>query len=131
MTIRKITQYLGENGERIEELRSVDCETLQFITEESQAKTAVDGKNVLYLGLIIIPVSINDVNGQMIDIRPQELRFPIDANSLKEAFEKFANCMEDSVKDLQKRNEERNKEQSSQIIIAGADDLNYIDRSRR
>lgn len=130
MIVRKITQYIGNNGERIEELRAIDGESGSILTDEQKASLAEDDAEIMYLGLVIIPVGVNDSSGQMIDVRPQELRFPIDATNLKEAFEKFDTSAENAVKDLKKRSDERTQQRDSGLVVPNAAESEVINKMK-
>lgn len=130
MIVRKITQYIGNNGERIEELRAIDGESGSTLTDEQKASLAEDDAEIMYLGLVIIPVGVNDSSGQMIDVRPQELRFPIDATNLKEAFEKFDTSAENAVKDLKKRSDERTQQRDSGLVVPNAAESEVINKMK-
>lgn len=131
MIIRKITQYVASEGQRIEELKLIDSATLSAPTNEQIANLVEEERvDTLYIGVIIIPVGVNDANGEMIDVRPQELRFPINAQNLTEAFDKFARATEDAVSDLKKRSEEQTKKRDSGLIVPNAAETEAINNMR-
>ena len=121
MLIRKITQYLTQNGERIEELRLVDTQNMDAAVQSTEEEPAF-----VYLGIILIPVGVSDSSGNMIDVRPQEYRFGIEADTLEKACEKFAAASEEAIKDLKQRSEERKKQSDHGLIIPNAEQSEQI-----
>lgn len=117
MLMRSVLQWFGPEGEKLEELTLCDVETGKEPTPEQVAQLKEPEPMIVFLGVIQIPVGINDSSGKMIDVRPQEMRFPIDANTRKEAFEKFADSAQNVVNDLKKRQEERNKQAENRLIV--------------
>lgn len=130
MIIRKITQYIGGDGERIEVLEPIDSDTLAPLTDAQRANLPNEETEVVFLGLVIIPVGVNDTSGQMIDVRPQELRFPIEADSIGEAFSKFNAAAETAMADLKKRSEERMQQRDSGLVVPNAAESEAINKMK-
>lgn len=108
MLIRSINQYFGPNGERIEVMNMLDARTMETPTEAVLKELNTDDEPItVYLGILLIPVGVSDQQGNVIDVRPQEIRFPIEANSIAEAFSQFAANAEAVVKDLKKKQSEK------------------------
>lgn len=129
MLVRKITQYLTKNGERIEELTLIDSVTMGTPTPEQIASDLeTDEPLKIYLGIMLIPVGVSDSSGNMIDVRPQEYRFTIEANTLEEACNNFAATSEEAIKELKQRSEERKQQTDSGLIIPNAEESAQINR---
>lgn len=124
--MRSVLQFFGPEGEKLEELTLCDAETGGEPSEEQLKNELKEPEPMtVYLGVIQIPVGVSapgpDGRPQMIDVRPQEMRFPIDASNRKEAFEKFANGAQEVVNQLKKRQEEKmNQAKNSGLIIPNA-----------
>jgi len=118
MLIRSVLQWFGPEGEKLEELTLCDAVTGEKATAEQISSASQESEPLtVFLGVIQIPVGVSDSSGHMIDVRPQEMRFPIDASSRTEAFEKFAQSAQNIVNDLKKRQEERAKQAENKILV--------------
>ena len=118
MLIRSVLQWFGPEGEKLEELTLCDVDTGKEPSQEQMTAELKEPEPMtVFLGVIQIPVGINDSSGKMIDVRPQEMRFPLDANTRKQAFEKFAETAQNVVNDLKKRQEERANKASNGLIV--------------
>jgi len=71
--IRKVNTYQSDNGNKIEELIT-EFEIEGEIEEEMQE---IANKKVIYFGCVVVATPIGT----------EEIKFPIEADSLKEAFE--------------------------------------------
>lgn len=120
MLIRSVENFFGPEGERIERLTLIDAETGLRATDKQISEMKEPEPSVVLLGVILVPIGISapgpDGRPVMVDIRPQEVRFPIETTSLKEAFENFAKLSEEVINDLKKRQEEKNKANSGLIV---------------
>lgn len=132
MLIRTVLQFFGPQGEKLEELTIVDADTgLTPTAEQIKEEASQEEPITVYLGVIQIPVGINDSSGKMIDVRHQEIRFPIEASSRKEAFEKYEQCAQNVVAELKKQQEERiAKSRASEILVPNAAQADAINRMK-
>jgi hypothetical protein len=130
MLVRKINQYFGNDGQRIEELVAFNLKTNQVPTAEEIKNLQPEEYQTAYLGIVIIPVGVSDATGQMIDVRPQELRFPIDAENLESAFANFEVSAEKAVSDIRKRSEEKMTQRDSGIVIPNAAESDAINKMK-
>lgn len=124
MLIRSVMQFFGPEGEVLEELTLCDADTGLPPTPEQLAEIKEPEPLIVYLGVIQIPVAVSipgpDGKPMMIDVRPQEMRFPINVSSRREAFESFAEKAQEVYAELKKRQEERTTKKSSGLIIPNA-----------
>lgn len=126
MLIRAVNTYFGPQGEKIEELPLIDAETGMIATDEQMKELTEEEPKYAYFGVLQIPVgvSIPGPNGPiMIDVRPQDVRFQIEAASRKDAFEKFAAGAELVLADLKKKQEEQESKRNEArrgIIVPNA-----------
>ena len=132
MLIRTVLQFFGPQGEKLEELPIVDAATgLTPTAEQIKEEASQEAPITVYLGVIQIPVGIKDSSGNMIDVRHQEIRFPIEASSRKEAFEKYEQCAQNVVAELKKQQEERvAKSRASEILVPNAAQADAINRMK-
>lgn len=56
----------------------------------------------------------------MTQMGPIPVQFPLEADSLKEAFEKFPQGVQDAIVRLQERAQEMAREEASRIVVPGA-----------
>ena len=95
-------------------------------TDEQMKELTEEEPKYAYFGVLQIPVgvSIPGPNGPiMIDVRPQDVRFQIEAASRKDAFEKFAAGAELVLADLKKKQEEQESKRNEArrgIIVPNA-----------
>jgi hypothetical protein len=131
MLIRQITQYFGQNYERIEELKLLDAKTLTTPTPE-QIKT--DSKEeeplVIYLGIMLIPVGVSDSSGNMIDVRPQEVQFRIEAENIFDAFTNYNKHAEEAIAELKQKQAERSKQSQSNLVVPNAAESQAINKMK-
>jgi len=119
MLIRSIKQYFGPDGERVEVMELLDSKTMQPPPAEELAKlNTQEEPSILYLGIMLVPVGISDSNGNMLDVRPQEIRFVIDAKSVDEAFTLYKENAEATVAELKKKQNEKSKQPS--LVVPNA-----------
>jgi hypothetical protein len=118
MLMRSIVQYFGPNGEKLEELTLLNVETGQPpLPEEIPAEVRETEPQVVYLGVAMLPIGVQDSSGAVIDRRYQEARFPIEASSRKEAFEKFAGAVQSFIEDIKKQQAEMQKQSAKNSLI--------------
>ena len=105
--IRKVNVYQSEDGRKIEEHKT----KLSVIEEIDIDKNEIDinVKDIIYIGVATIPTYMS--------MNTQEIKFPVEADSLKEAFEKFELSLQKVF-----------EESESQIIHASQSDLNILTR---
>ena len=104
--IRKVNVYQSEDGRKIEEHKT----KFSLIEEIDLDKNEIDinVKDVIYIGVATIPTNMGS----------QEIKFPVEADSLKEAFEKFELSLQKVF-----------EESESQIVRASQSDLDILTRS--
>jgi len=130
MLIREVSVYYGPNGEKLEKLVLKDAETLAVPTE-----TIAEEPIEVFLGEIVIPVAIqgkNPMTGkeEVIGVRPQEMKFPIEATSVKEAYDKYQAAAQDAVNMLKKEQEARQKQAAQSILVPNAAQSEAINKLR-
>ena len=131
MLIRQITQYFGQNYERIEELKLLDAKTLTTPTPE-QIKTDSQEEEplVIYLGIMLIPVGVSDSSGNMIDVRPQEVQFRIEAENIFDAFTNYNKHAEEAIAELKQKQAERSKQSQSNLVVPNAAESQAINKMK-
>src|SRR4051812_32003579 len=88
MLIRTNRVFFGlQKQARVEELMLVHADTLVSATVEEADQ--VNEPQSIFLGSTMINVVSLDENGNPVQVVPQEITFPIEANNRIEAFEKF------------------------------------------
>lgn len=98
--VRQVKVFESEDGRKVEE------HTKQFsLTVETEPED-IDSEDVIYIG----------VAGVDTPVGAQEIKFPIEAKSLKEAFENFTICIEAIVENAQ-----------SSIVAASQSDMDIIE----
>lgn len=129
MLIRSISQYFGPDGERVEVMKLLDSKTMQTPPADVIEKLKTQEEpDTLYLGIMLVPVGISDSHGNMLDVRPQEIRFVIDANSVDEAFSKYKEYAEDTVAELKKKQNEKSKQ--SNLVVPNAVETEAINNMK-
>jgi len=105
--IRKVEIFQAEDGRKIEQ------HTTKFMSkteiEENINENEINQNNIIYFGVAHLETPMG----------PQEIRFPIEAKNLKEAFYNFVENLNLMVKELEKV--------GNQISTASQQDLNMID----
>ena len=105
--IRKVEIFQAEDGRKIEQ------HTTKFVlkteTEEDIDKSEINQDDIVYFGVAHLETPIG----------PQEIKFPIEAKNLKEAFINFVENLQEMVKELEKAH--------NQISPASQHDLQMID----
>ncbi len=132
MLIRTVENFFGPDGERIERLTLVDADSGMTPTDEQIAAELKEPEpRVVHLGVILIPVGVHapgpDGRPVLIDVRPQEVRFPIESETLKEAYEKFPELAKQVIDDLRKKQEDKAKSKPD-IIVPNAAQSEAINR---
>lgn len=112
MLMRSCLTFFGPDGQKLEELHLLDAETgLPPAPTQIKEELPEEEPPIVYLGVIQIPVGVGiplpDGRSMTIDVRPQDVRFQINASSRKEAFEKFEAAAKTTLEELQKRQKER------------------------
>lgn len=133
MLMRNVIQYFGPNGEKLEELTLCDVESGKEATAEQLKELTEPEPITVYLGVMIIPVAIQGADGRAIGVRPQEMRFPIDATSRKQAFENYQAAVDAAIKQLKADQEQRAKEAQaaqSKLVIANSAETEAISKMR-
>jgi hypothetical protein len=133
MLIRTVENFFGPDGERIERLTLVDAENgLSPTDEQIVAELKEPEPRVVHLGIILIPVGVHAPNDDgrpvLIDVRPQEVRFPIESDNLRDAFEKFPDLAKQVVDDLRKKQEDKTRNNADSIIVPNAAQAEAINR---
>jgi hypothetical protein len=133
MLIRTVESFFGPDGERIERLTLVDAESgLTPTSEQIAAELKEPEPVVVLLGVILIPVGVHapgpDGRPMLIDVRPQEVRFPIESDNLKDAYEKFPELAKQVVDDLRKKQEDKKSSKADSIIVPNAAQSEAINR---
>lgn len=134
MLMRNVIQYFGPNGEKLEEMTLCDVETGKEPSAE-QIKTELTEPEpmTVYLGVMVIPVAIQGPDGRTVGVRPQEMRFPIDATSRKQAFENYQTAVDAAIKQLKADQEQRMKEAQaaqSKLVVASSAETEAISKMR-
>jgi hypothetical protein len=107
----------------------LDSKTMQPPPAEEIAKLKTqDEPDILYLGIMLVPVGISDSSGKMLDVRPQEIRFVIDATSIDEAFSKYKANAEDTVAELKKKQNESMKQNN--LVVPNAVETEAINNMK-
>lgn len=101
MTIRKVEAYLGSRGERVEKIAPIETDVSD------------DAIPTVFAGVATIMTSQQISPQQNVQI-PNEIRFPIDAKTLDEAFENFESALNGFVDMMKKRQEELRNQASQQ-----------------
>lgn len=118
MLIRVGQRYFDENNNQIDELMLVDCDTLQPVSTEEASKL---GEPIsLFFGTAHVPVIGIDEHGHQVQMPPQQITFPIEVLSRREAFEQFANAANKYLNLI------RAESEKSKIIVPSAADVNNI-----
>lgn len=130
---RNVKQYFGPNGEKIEELNLVDTETGLPPTDEQMASELTEPEpRRVFLGVMLIPVGVHafgpDGNPMLIDVRPQEMRFPIEVETLKEAFQKYPELSEKTLNELKQKQAEKSKKPD--LVVPNASESNAINKMK-
>jgi len=123
MLMRSVYQFYGPNGEKLEELQLLDAETGAAPTDEQIKAEMGDTPepSMVYLGMLMIPVAIQGRNGEVIAARPQEMRFPIEAATRKEAFERYESAAQAAIAQLKAEQEAKAKaQQAPQLLVPNA-----------
>lgn len=105
--IRKVNIYQSEDGRKIERHKTI-LEEIVEIDDQNEIPD-FNPNEVIYIGAASLST----------DIGIQEIKFPIPANSIKDAFSKFVFCLKEILETTE-----------NQIIQASESDLNIIDNLR-
>ena len=120
MFYRAVSKLYGPQGEMVEELVLFDAETDTKATPEQIAAMQNPEPAVVYVGSVLIPIGVKDAEGNTIDVRPQEMKFQIEASSRKEAFDGFEKSAQDLIDQLKKRQEAKSRPAGSGLIVPNA-----------
>ena len=116
MHIHKIQTFIGPGGELIEQLNLVDCDSLEAVNTALQEGEIQQG----FFGNAKLSVPVMAPNGQPLFMQQHDIKFPINASTRNEAFQKFHSSLEEFLKEQRKLAEEQMKQQQSQIIVPNA-----------
>jgi len=133
MLITTIQTFFTPEGQKIEELRLVDAETLTTPTPEQLAEMQETGPSHVFVGVFQIPIGIHapgpDGKPILIDVRQQDVRFDIEAKTRVEACLKFQEKANEVLLEIKKKQEERSKASSpSGLIVPNAAQSEAINR---
>jgi len=124
---RKKTEYMTEDGRRIEEWAKVG--QVEMASEEDREFKQVAQDNIYYGAIImmVIQMIITEEGPQSVPV-PKEIRFSIpNAKTIDEAFSLFYETVEQVQQEIKKNQEEEKKE--PKIAVAPADAIKQIDNA--
>lgn len=104
--IRKVENYMGPRGERLEVMVLFNSETNEAITAEVAKEQSIEEPLSIYAGVATIMSSIPGPDGQPIAAIPNELRFPIEASNPEEAISLYPSELNNFVEDLKRQQQE-------------------------
>lgn len=121
MHVRMSRRFIGQKGEQLEELFVVDSETLSPILGDDLPK---EEPASVFIGTTYISVVSISETGQQIPMPPQEISFPIQASSRKEAFEMFEKSAKEYIQYLQ--DQEEKKRSKNNLYVPNAAEVSSI-----
>lgn len=99
-----------ENLHREEVFTDLRAASIRRLTPVKADGSTDSGRDVMYIG----------ETNLMTQMGPLPVQFPIEATSLKDAFEKFPEGVKEAVERLNERAKELVREESSRIVVPGA-----------
>ncbi len=128
MLVRTIESFLGPNGERVERLKLINAET-EKEAQPSEFNSTEDPK-LAFLGVVGLPVTVENPNGQLQILCHQDVRFPIEASTLQESFEKFEPSLNNYLNWLRQAKQRKQAEEENKIVIPNAAEADAINKSK-
>lgn len=112
MLIRRVDSYMGDRGERVEAFILIDSDTGEEITSETLESYNTEEPLVKYAGVATIMSGMPGPDGNLVAAIPNEVRFPIDANSIGDAINSYPNKLNEFVEYLENQQKERSSQNS-------------------
>jgi len=117
--VRELKVYQTDDGRRVEVFSS--CGSVDAMQNTEKASREFSKQDNIYIGVVHI----------MTEDGPKEIKFEIsDISTIEEAFGKYHEMAGKSIKEMEERWNEQQKEEENQIITAPADALRSIDESQ-
>lgn len=131
MLVRKVHQYMGSRGERVEALVLTHSETDVALTSEEAAEQNIEEPLVVYAGVATIMSAIPGPDGNPVAAIPNELRFPIQkANDPGEALERYPKDLETFLDELKEQQQKAAQEAQSELYIPNAAESEAINNMK-
>jgi len=118
VSIRELFTYQTDDARRIEEWRKIGSTT--YTPDDDEEKESVE--SVLNIDNLFIGV----VQIMLPQIGPKEVRFRIEATTLKEAFDKYGDLAKDVEEEMEKQFNNYIRNANQQILRAPADIMDQL-----
>lgn len=129
MLYREVESVVGLKQERIEVLHLADTESGR-LTQDAAKSASIEEPLQVFAGVATIMSGVPGPNGQPVAAIPNELRFPINASNLQEAFERYPEELQAFIEKLKQAQQEEAQKaaqaQSQEVYVPTAEESDAI-----